>query len=136
MATVYEALQEIESTPGLEAALRRFARTGSCAITPPIVGALTRLDVFALDRTHGAAMARQIVALLDEYRAALITMSRIRYLTTEQPTGIQYGDDDTGATYWRECYGGRCGRWEQVTLDPCEVARWRAEREQREARNG
>ena len=64
------------------------------------------------------------------------TRTTVRYLTTEQPTGVQYGDDTDGRTYWRECYGGRCGRWEQVTLDPREVARWRAEREQREARNG
>jgi len=66
--------------------------------------------------------------------ATTTTRTTVRYLTTEQPTGIQYGDDDTGATYWRECYGGRCGRWERVTLDPREVARWRAWRERQEAR--
>jgi len=66
-ATVHiQALRdEIERTPGFLAALNRFAATGVCGITPPIIGAMVRCGILSNEPGAGAKAARAALALLE-----------------------------------------------------------------------
>ena len=71
MTTVYELVQECDRTPGLEAAIRSMAASGACGMPPNLLAPFVKLGILSLEEKRGAELAREYVAAMDEYCAAL-----------------------------------------------------------------